>query len=151
MDEKVFDSFGFLLIRVVRAHRSLIREEMHKLGLHRGQPMVLFALNKEDGLSNSELAEILEITPATLTNKIKRMEKSDFVIRKRDPNDDRVSRIYLTDKGRSLMDELNQAMREMEAILLAGFNEAEIDHLKKDLKQVIDNIEEHERRSNDYR
>jgi MarR family transcriptional regulator, organic hydroperoxide resistance regulator len=145
MDNLIFDSFSFLLVRVVRAHRSLIRSQVHELGLHRGQPLVLFALEEKDGMSNSELAECLEITPATLTNKIKRMEKANFVIRRRDPDDERVNRIFLSDKGRALMEDLRRSTFEMESVLLAGFSKSDVDRLKKNLKQVLKNIEEHER------
>ncbi|MFW5713311.1 MAG: MarR family winged helix-turn-helix transcriptional regulator [Brevefilum sp.] len=143
MEDEIFNSFGFLLVRLVRAHRDLIRKEMHTLGLHRGQPHVLFALHQIDGRSNSELAAFLEITPATLTNKIKRMEKAGLVQRRRDPEDERVSRIYLTEKGYSLIEDLSQSMRDMEAVLLEGFDEAETRRLKSSLEKVLQNLENH--------
>ena len=141
MDEKIFSSFSFLLVRLVRAHRSLVRHEMQALGLHRGQPHVLFALQKQDGRSNSELSSFLEITPATLTNKVKRMEKAGLVQRRRDPEDERISRIYLTDKGHGIMDTLRASMQEIEDVLLRGFTDAEVERLKADLRQVVDNLE----------
>jgi len=144
MKNKVFDSFGFLLLHLGRAHHSLIRKQMHRLGLHRGQPPVLFALHKQDGMSNSDLAEFLEITPATLTNKVKRMEKAELVLRRRDPADERVSRIYLTDKGRGLMDELRRSVVEKDAAMLEGFSKSEKKQLKDDLLKVLKNIETYE-------
>jgi DNA-binding MarR family transcriptional regulator len=139
---KIFESVGFLLSRLGRAHRNLIRSEMQSLGLCRGQPPVLFALYKKDGMSNSEMAEFLEITPATLTNKVKRMEKSQLVIRRRDPQDERVSRIYLTEKGRGLLDDLNEAMKDIERVLLTGFTQAEAKVFKKSLNKLVENIDQ---------
>jgi len=144
MDNGIFDSFGFLLVRVVRAHRGMIRHKMHELGLHRGQPHVMFALQKHEGMSNSEMAEFMEITPATLTNMVKRMEKAGLVVRRRDPDDERVSRIYMTDKGRGLMGELRVSMLEMEDVLLDGFSETEVQDLKSHIHKVLENIEEEE-------
>jgi len=144
MKNKVFDSFGFLLLHLGRAHHSLIRKQMHRLGLHRGQPPVIFALHKQDGMSNSDLAEFLEITPATLTNKVKRMEKAELVLRRRDPDDERVSRIYLTDKGRGLMDKLRQSVEQKDAAMLEGFSKSEKKRLKDDLLKVLKNIETYE-------
>lgn len=143
MDNEIFNSLSFLLIRLMHAHRSMIRAQIQDLGLHRGQPSVLFALDRNDGLSNSELSDFLEITPATLTNKVKRMEKANLVIRKRDANDERVSRIYLTDEGRSLMDELRSLMFEMETAMLESFNDSEVQRLKGDVKKILKNIEAH--------
>jgi len=140
---KIFDSIGFLLGRLGRAHRNLIRSEMQGLGLCRGQPPVLFALNERDGTSNSEMAEFLEITPATLTNKVKRMEKAQLVIRRRDPQDERVSRIYLTEKGRGLLDDLHVAMKDIENVLLEGFSESQAQVFNESLQKVVENIEQH--------
>ncbi len=141
MGQNFYNSLGFLLIRVVKLHRALMRHRMEELGLHRGQPPVMFALQEQNGIPNSELAEFLEITPATLTNKVKRMEKCGLVIRRRDPEDERVSRIYMTDKGRGIMDELHQSVMDMEDVLLAGFSEAETVELKSQLLRVAKNIE----------
>lgn len=143
MENEIFNSLSFLLIRLMHAHRSMIRSQIQDLGLHRGQPSVLFALDRKDGLSNAEMADFLEITPATLTNKVKRMEKANLVIRKRDVDDERVNRIYLTDKGRSLMDELRSLMLEMESAMLEGFSESDISQLKDDVRKILENIEAH--------
>ncbi|MDY6846984.1 MAG: MarR family transcriptional regulator [Chloroflexota bacterium] len=140
---KIFDSIGSLLVRLGRAHRNLIRREMRCLGLCRGQPPVLFALNERDGTSNSEMAKFLEITPATLTNKVKRMEKAQLVIRRRDPQDERVNRIYLTTKGRGLLDDLHVAMKAIENILLDDFSESQAQVFKESLQKVVENIEQH--------
>ncbi len=141
MENKIFDSLGFLLLHVGRAQHNLIRKQMHTHGLYRGQPPVMFALNQQDGMSNSDLANFLDITPATLTNKVKRMEKADLVIRRRDVDDERVSRIYLTDKGRGLMDKIHQSVVESDNAMLRGFSDAEIEHLKEDIKRILKNIE----------
>ena len=141
MEDKIFDSFGFLLLHVGRAHHNLIRKQTHDIGLCRGQPPVLFALHKNDGMSNSELAEFLEITPATLTNKVKRMERADLVERRRDPEDERVSRVFMTNKGRGLMDRLHQSMADMETAMLRGFEETEVRHLKDDMLKILKNIQ----------
>jgi DNA-binding MarR family transcriptional regulator len=141
MSQEIYDGLGFLLLRIGKLHRNLMRHRSEELGLHRGQPPVMFALQERDGISNSDLAEFLEITPATLTNKVKRMEKTGLVIRRRDPEDERVSRIYMTDKGRGIMDELHKSVVGMEDVLLSGFTEAETRELKSQLLRVVKNIE----------
>lgn len=141
MDKEIYDSLDFLLHRVILAHRGLVRHKMEELGLHRGQPPVLFALQERDGIPNSEMAEFLRITPATLTNKVKRMEKAGLVVRRRDPEDERISRIYMTEKGQGIMAELHRSVLEREDILLTGFSEGETETLKAQLRRVLDNIE----------
>jgi len=141
MDNEIYNSVDFLIYRIILAHRNLVRHKMHALGLHRGQPPVLFALQEQDGMANSEMAEFLHITPATLTNKVKRMEKAGLVIRHRDPEDERVSRIYMTEEGRGIMNKLHHAFTDREELLLAGFSDEESEVLKKYLRRVLSNIE----------
>jgi len=132
---------GFLISRVSLGHRNIVDRQLRKLGIHRGQPPVLFALQRHDGMSNSEMAELLNVTPATLTNKIKLMEKARLVIRKRDSEDKRYSRIYLTDKGRGIMEQLRASVTEIEDHLLLGFSEAELSKLLEFIQRMIDNID----------
>src|SRR5690606_33080780 len=75
--------------------------EIQEYGLYPGQPSLLFSLAKREGQSQKELAEELEIKPATLTVMLNRMEKNGLVRRAPDEQDQRVSRIYLTDEGRA--------------------------------------------------
>ena len=135
--------FGFLLSRAALAHRNIIDRQLSSLRIHRGQPPVLFALQKREGISNSELAEFLNITPATLTNKIKRMEKAGLVIRKRDSTDKRFSRIYMTDKGRGVMKQLKASIKEIENNLFKGFSEAEISELWRLVERILLNIDDY--------
>ena len=84
------DTLDFLLAMVGRAHHNLIRQSLERTGLHRGQPPILFALHEGDGIAHSELAARMEVTPATITTAVKRMEKAGLVVRRRDPEDERV-------------------------------------------------------------
>jgi DNA-binding MarR family transcriptional regulator len=144
MVNEKFEHFGFLLSHVALAHRNMVGQKMRVLGLHRGQPPVMFTLEKHEGMSNSEMAKFLNVTPATLTNKIKRMEKAGLVIRKRDPEDERISRIYMTEKGQGIMNQVKISMQETETVLLNGFSEAEIEDLREKIRRILGNISEFE-------
>ena len=144
MDGEKFEHFGFLLSHVALAHRNMVGHKMRGMGLHRGQPPVLFTLEEHEGMSSSDMADFLNVTPATLTNKIKRMEKAGLVIRKRDPEDERVRRIYITEKGRGLMNQVKTSMREIENVLLKGFSETEVEDLREKLRRILGNISEFE-------
>ncbi len=137
----MFHSPTYLLIRLTRAHRNLMRHKMRELGLHRGQPFVLFALHKKDGLSNSALAAFLDVTPATLTNKVKRMEKAGLVIRRRDPEDERIHRIFLTEKGRGIINAAQETALAIEAAMFAGFSVEEKAAFEAYMQRLWENIE----------
>ena len=109
---------------------------------HRGQPSLLDALGRQDGRTHSELAKILKVTPSTISNMIKRMEKAGLVIRRREDNDERVSRVYLTEKGIEIIDTMLTVMQELERIAFTGFSEGEKATMRVLLTKMSENLQE---------
>jgi DNA-binding MarR family transcriptional regulator len=131
---------GFLLMQVCRLNHKRAHELLEGLGLYRGQPPLLRALHHEDGLTHSELAIHLQVTPATITKMIQRVEKAGFVQRKADESDQRVSRVYLTDAGRAVQAQMDDALQKLEAETLRGFSRRERDLLQETLLRVRENL-----------
>jgi DNA-binding MarR family transcriptional regulator len=108
--------------------------------LYRGQPPVLFALWEREGATHGELATRLHVKPATITKMITRMERAGFVERRSDPEDQRVSRVYLTDTGRSIRDRVEQVWRKIEEETFAGFSAEERNLLQRFFLQMRENL-----------
>jgi len=102
------DSINYLLAQICRLHHARTHTLLEEIGLYRGQPPVLRALWDKEGLTHSELAERLHVQPATVTKMIKRMEKTGFVTCKTDEKDQRVSRVYLTEAGHKIQEQVKQ-------------------------------------------
>jgi len=133
-------TLDFLLAQVSRLHHYRAHELLDGLGLYRGQPPLLYTLWEQDGQTHGELAEKLQITPATITRMIQRMEKSGFVLRKPDADDQRVSRVYLTEAGRAVREQLQAVWDRMEIESFAGFNPDEQIVLRRFLIHIRDNL-----------
>lgn len=116
-------------------------ERAAKLEVHPGQIPVFRFLSEHEGASQRELAGLLRIKPPTVNVSIQRMEKSGFVYRKPDEKDQRITRIYLTEKGKNIDKELGKLMEENEKIITSGFTESELCLLKRMLHQMMDNLE----------
>jgi DNA-binding MarR family transcriptional regulator len=142
--KRVSESIDFLLAQVCRLHHSRARTLLEELGLFRGQPPLLFALWEEEGRTHSELAEHLHVQPATITKMIKRMERTGFVERRQDAEDQRVSRVYLTDVGGNLRDAVERVLRELEEQTFAGLSSEERALLNQLLLRVRDNLRREE-------
>ncbi len=134
------ESIDFLLAQVCRLHHSRARTLLEEFGLFRGQPPLLFALWEEEGLTHSELAEHLHVQPATITKMIKRMERAGFIERRQDAEDQRVSRVYLTDAGKNIRDAVEGVLRELEKQTFAGFSSEEHTLLNQFLLRIRDNL-----------
>ena len=101
---------------------------------------MLRALWKQEGLTHSELAERLHVQPATITKMIQRMERAGFLERRSDPEDQRVSRVYLTDAGRSIRNEVQRVWRTLEDETFAGFTLEERVLLRRFFLQMRENL-----------
>src|SRR5512147_378522 len=98
------DTLDFLLANICHLHRARIQQLFEALGLYQGQPPLLRQLWGQEGLTQTELAERLKLAPATVTKMLQRMEKTGFIARRPDSEDQRISRVYLTEAGRAVQD-----------------------------------------------
>ncbi|MFE6076606.1 MarR family winged helix-turn-helix transcriptional regulator [Paenibacillus sp. NPDC057886] len=90
------------LDRVSSQMRRHYSESLRELNLYVGQDNLLYRLWLDDGVTQMQLSEHLKCEPPTVTNMVKSLEQNGFITRKRDEQDARVMRIYLTDKGKEL-------------------------------------------------
>lgn len=137
IENKNLDIF---LRQVCKMHTNKVNEVLDEIGLHVGQPMMLKLLYKEDGLSQSILAREMVVTPATASSMVKRLEKGGYLIRKRDAEDERVSNIYLTEKGREVSSQLEDMQNKMEQMIFAGFSDEEKKTMRSFLERIMTNM-----------
>jgi len=131
---------GPLLGEICRLSHMRMHSLLEDLDLYRGQPQVLRALWDREGITHSELAQILHVRPSTVTNTVQRMEKAGFVKRRDDSQDHRVSRVYLTDAGRDIRSQLQEIWKKREQEAFAGFNQEDQELLCRFLVRMRDNL-----------
>jgi MarR family transcriptional regulator, organic hydroperoxide resistance regulator len=134
------NQIGYRLFLVSRAHHNQAFRMFGEIGLFRGQPQVLFQLGDHEGRTQSELAEKLELTPATLTNLLTRMEHAGLIERRTDLADCRCSRIFMTDAGRTKLSQAVEQTHKMDEIAFAGFTPEEQELLNQYLERVHQNL-----------
>ena len=135
------DSIDFWVAQVGRLHYTRLHALMEDLGLFPGQPPVLFHLWEKDGRSQTELAELLCIKPATMTKMINRMEKAGFIRREADLKDQRVSLIYLTEAGLAVKNDVQHIFERLNRELVKGFTPEEQVSLKSFLVKLRNNLQ----------
>jgi DNA-binding MarR family transcriptional regulator len=134
------DYIGFQLFQIGRMHRQRAEEALNKLGLHAGQEMTLLRLWIEEGLSQTQLAASMRVEPPTATKMLQRMEQAGLIERRADPEDARVTRVYLTERGCSLEQPVLDVWKELEAQTVAGLSATEQALLSRLLQQVSANL-----------
>lgn len=91
--------FGWLAADVARLMRTVFDRRVKVLGLTRPQWLALVRLKRRPGVSQSELAEMMEIEKAPAGKIVDRMQDKGWVERRQDPTDRRINRIFLTERG----------------------------------------------------
>ena len=141
MSENIMpETMDFILATICHLHHSRAHQLFESLGLYRGQPPVLKALWEQEGLSQTELAERLHNSAATTTKMLQRMEKSGFIQRLADSSDQRVMRVYLTDTGRAVQNQVETTFKTMDTETFCNLSVEERKLLRGYLLRVRDNL-----------
>ena len=131
---------GYALARACKLHRQRAEELLTEIGLHVGQEMLLAALQDNDGMTQSDLAELLMIQPSTVTNSLRRLERDGIVGRAADSEDQRITRVHMTDKAQSMMESVGCQWAKLEESAFSGFTVEERVLLRRLLMQVSQNL-----------
>ncbi|WP_027631708.1 MarR family winged helix-turn-helix transcriptional regulator [Clostridium hydrogeniformans] len=134
------DSLYYIFGEVIKLHYYRAHKSLEKVGLYPGQPQLLFSLLKKDGQSQKELSGKLKVKPATITVMIKRMEKAGLIYRKSDEEDQRISRVYLTDKGKEVSGEVKELFKTINKECFSNFTDEEQVILRRLLLQIKENL-----------
>jgi len=138
--EDLSRNFGFLLNDVARLMRTVYDRRVKSLGLTRSQWWVLNHLFRGDGVTQTELAETLEIEKPTLGRLLDRLEAKGWVRREDDATDRRAWRVYLTDEVGPAMRELRAVAAELRRDALAGLSAAERERFVDTLLAIKSNL-----------
>ena len=116
---------SYALARVSTAFRNTLERHMFKVGMHGGQIFVLLELWREDGLRQVDLATRLSVSAPTINKMLKGLIEIGLVTRSRSDADARSTRIFLTQNGYDIREEIEEQWLELEESCLANLTETE--------------------------
>jgi DNA-binding MarR family transcriptional regulator len=119
-----------------KAIRAVAEAAMRRHGLHLGQNHVLAALWERDGSTPGEIAAGLHVTTPTVVKMATRMAAAGLLTRRRDEQDNRLVRLWLTDAGRALREPVEADLRSMEEEVTADLTATEREHLLSALAKI---------------
>jgi MarR family transcriptional regulator for hemolysin len=119
------DSLGYLVNRATRSMARQLAEELRPTGIGLGPWAVLLFLWARDGMTQAELSRVVAIEPPTIARTLDRMVRDRLVTRAADEADARLTRIWLTERGRALQNELVPRAVAVNARNLARLTEHE--------------------------
>jgi len=108
------------LVESSRLLRNYIDHRAKTRGTTRAQWIVLFRLREQEGLSQVDLADVLELQPISLVRLLDRLVEHGLLERRHDPKDRRANRLFLTERGRQLVDDLDSLRDAIATDVLHG-------------------------------
>src|SRR5580704_6084124 len=121
--------FAIILKDVARMLRTYADYKGNQFGVTYAQWVVLARLDRFEGLKQSELAEMLDLQPITLTRLLDRLDQAGMIERRFDPSDRRAKRLYLTPASKPIIERLGDLGEELMATALAGVDRDAIEKM----------------------
>ena len=119
-----------LMILTDRMHRKECERRFSSLNIHRSQHMMLMAIARMgNGVSQKELADELNISPAAVAKAMKKLECDAMIMRSSSSGDARQNEIVITDKGKAIVDESRRIMKEFDEETAQHLSDSELDSL----------------------
>jgi MarR family transcriptional regulator for hemolysin len=132
--------FGFILNDVARLLRTYADYKAAQFGITRAQWAVLVRMERSEGLNQTELADMLDLQPITLTRLLDKLSDSGLIERRPDPGDRRAKRLFLTPTARPLLKRLAELGEETMTSTLAGVERDGIETMVSQLAIVKENL-----------
>ncbi len=139
MNKTTKEPIGKYISQIYRKGRAFMSKSLTEYDMGFGQMMFLLQLYKQDGISQEELSEMLNIDKGTTARAVKKLEEEGFLTREKDEFDKRAYKIYLTDKSKEKEDDVCNVLQEWENILTENITEEEKDTLINILKKICIN------------
>jgi MarR family transcriptional regulator for hemolysin len=139
MDDRL-RNVGFLLREASRRYVQRFEVRASELSLNLAQCKALIRLEKNEGVSQTRLAELAEVDAMTMVRILDRMEADGLLERRPDPQDRRARCLYLTAKAKPLLAQIWRLSDTTRAEVFAGIGKNERDVFMSVLERLHDNL-----------
>jgi DNA-binding MarR family transcriptional regulator len=129
---------AFLLSQVGAHSAYRFAERLEPLGLTPPHAGIVHVMSQSDGLSQQALGEKLGIFPSRLVHFLDELEDRGLVQRRDNPSDRRSYALYLTKKGREMLEQINRIGLEHQESLCAALDDSERAQLAELLTRIAD-------------
>ena len=128
-----------------QAHRSAVGVELERRGLREVNPMILAILKHveqagTESFSQRDLARMMDISPAAVTNSLKTMEQKGYILRAPEEGDARRNRMALTELGRSAVQGCEESFSAVQQRMLEGFTPQEQELFAQFRERMLNNL-----------
>jgi DNA-binding MarR family transcriptional regulator len=134
---------GFLIAKIHQITNRIFTQMLKDYGieeLNPGQGRILFALWQKDDIPIRELSIKTQLTKSTLTTMLKRLETAGYLTRNSDDDDERITKVKLSQMSKNLQSKYLGVSRKMTEVFYGSLTEKEIDQFEDFLRRILDNL-----------
>ncbi len=147
MPQSLDDDLLFLLYDVARLMRVRADQHARGMGMTRAQWVVLVWLERKPGITQNELASLVEVEPITIARLVDRLEARGVVERRHDPKDRRMRRLHLTPAAAPLLEVVHAYRRDSNDVLTEGVAPEDLQRIRAGLATMKSNLLDEKRDS----
>lgn len=133
-------NYAYLLVDVTRLLRKHFDRRAAPLGLTRAQWRALKLVHRHEGISQSALAELLEMEPIPVGRVVDRLQQAGFVERRADPTDRRRWRLHVKEKAHGVIDDMETIATVLREEAVQGVDENDFYTFLKVLEHMKHNL-----------
>jgi len=140
--EEALGSVGPVMAPLALAFKRMVTAIERETGVAGLKWFILTRLALEDGRSQGEVSRYYEMDPSRVTRTAQAMENEGLIRRERDPDDNRVVRMYLTDGGRELLEKRPALNQKLHGRINAVLDVEELEELRRMLGALAEAMKE---------
>ena len=129
-----------LFTDMVRAHTAYMDRQLASLQLSNGQGGVISVLGRNGPMTQNELARFRQVTPATISIMLDRMERDGLVTRDSVSGGGRANLVQLTEEGQRVFGLLDAFMEGEPRVVFEGLSQEEKDAAADVFRKLTDNV-----------
>ena len=127
---------SIILRHAEHTHDMHVREKLDACGVPKAFGPFLMTISRNEGATQSEIADNMNFTAATVSVTLQKMLDSGYIFKTTDNSDNRQVRIFLTEKGRQMSQEMHSIFKELEDKLVENLTDEEKTELRRLLLKI---------------
>lgn len=128
------------ILRISLMHRIRVERETIDHGLYFGQLPVLEYVMQNDGCTQAQLAQHMQVSPPSVARSVARMERAGLIMRVGDTQDRRRNQLSITPKATDIVSRCRGHLETLDRMLFDGFSNEEITVFSQHLDRIIQNL-----------
>lgn len=127
---------------IERALDSMSNIEFKEIGLSNLQFLYVVRIYEHPGIIAEQLSNLIKVDRTTLARAVHRLEKQDYIRRENDPDNKKIKRLYVTEKGKQIYSFIIRENSHSNEVALKGFTPEEAQQLHDYLVRMRQNIDQ---------